>query len=117
MRELLAIAALVSQMTMGVCVFAVGSAKAAECVSPCCEHALPADGSMSNACCRLTAPALPALEASSPFTATAPSGPAMVMAPATVGPPIVPVRGASLGRCSADTSPPRLYLRNSTLLI
>ena len=43
MRKLLAIAALVSQMTMGVCVFAVGSAKAAECVSPCCEHALPAE--------------------------------------------------------------------------
>jgi len=104
-------------MTMGMCVFAVGSAKAAECVSPCCEHNLPADGSMSNACCRLTAPALPALEASTPFTATSPAGPAMVLAAPAVGPQIAPARGVSLDRCLADSSPPRLYLRNSTLLI
>jgi hypothetical protein len=117
MRKFLIAAALAAQMSMGVGVLAAACMKRPECSAPCCEHALPARGSALNACCRVAAPALPALEASAPFAVSPPQGAVIALAPAKVASHLAFARLVSLDKSYCDTSPPKLYLRNSTLLI
>jgi hypothetical protein len=116
MNRCLAIAVLIAQMTAGVCMLTASGHKGAMCAS-CCEHLPTPNGAMSCACCRIALPTLPALEASGPFTVTAPPGPALFINAAVLPPNIAKERPASFGECFCDTSPPRLYLRNSALLI
>ena len=116
MRKWLAIAALIAQMTAGVCMLRASSVKDVECAR-CCESSAMAGGALHCACCRVASPALPAVEASRPFTITPPLRPAVTLASAIAEPNAAEQRSFYFSEPFSDTSPPRLYVRNSTLLI
>jgi hypothetical protein len=116
MKRSFAIAVLVAQMLAGACVLYANGPQRSECAS-CCEGGATATGALTCACCRLDTPALPGLEASTPFTVPPPIRAALALGLLPAGPVAGEERFNSIGERPIDSSPPRLYLRNSILLI
>jgi hypothetical protein len=103
-------------MLAGVCALYANGPGRSMCA--CCrEGCATANGALTNTCCRLDTPALPGLEASTPFTITRPIRAALALGPLSREPYAGEKRFDSIGECLIDSSPPRLYLRNSILLI
>ena len=116
MKKLLIVAVLFAQISAGLCILAASPTGTAKC-SGCCEGPAGTHGTMINSCCRISTPVLPALEASNPILLAAPLRHAFPQFTTIADPNCIVKYPFSHDLRFSDPSPPRLFLRNSALLI
>lgn len=111
----IAIAVLAAQMSVGLCAVYLGARGDTTCCKPADK---PCPIQMSCTCCGINSVNLTSLAAPEPFT-VAPATHTVVLVPGRES-GLLPSRPAQIQRAldaAATHSPPRLYLRNESLLI